>query len=58
MKSVMYFNAFVVQNYLTKHYINVYNLNQAFCEIFILVLVSEILLDVCERSIMLHCIIL
>lgn len=49
MKSVMCFNAFVVQNYLTKHYINVYNLNQAFCEIFILVLVSEVLLDMCER---------
>lgn len=43
MKPAMSFNAFVVQNYLTKHYFNLYNLNQAFPEILILVLVSEVL---------------
>lgn len=49
VKSAMSFNAFAVQNYLTKHYFNVSHLNQAFCEIFILVLVSEVLLVACER---------
>lgn len=44
VKSAMSFNAFVVQNYLTKHYFNVSHLNQAFHGILILVLVSEILL--------------
>lgn len=42
--STMSFNAFVVQNYSTKHYFNVSHLNQAFHRILILVLVSEILL--------------
>lgn len=49
VKSAMSFNAFVVQNYLTKHYFSVSHLYQAFCEILILVLVSEVLLFTCER---------
>lgn len=42
VKSAMLFNEFVVQNYLTKHYFNVSHLNQDFCDILILVLVSEV----------------
>jgi len=49
VKSATSFNAFIVQNCLKKHYFNVSHLNQAFCEILILRLVSEVLLVMCER---------
>lgn len=42
VKSLMFFNAFAVQNYLTKHYFNMCHLTLT--EILILIVVSEVLL--------------